>query len=263
VFGDGRTFIGNFTSPTNDYVANGSILTIGQTVKADKAFNIIDNTSATLPIDIFAVYGSGEVNLNEPLGLNTGDKSKGLTIACPSGINTDYLKIFDRRNTAGNSWQTNELRIQKSVDVTDMHYVSFKGSYGYSSLNFGFGNTDLMSILENGHVNIGTPLGNTNANYSSAMLSVQGKIVAQEIIVTTNWADYVFANNYKLNSLNYVENYIKENKHLPNVPSAKEVEKNGVSVGEMSKIQMEKIEELTLYVIELKKEIEVIKKRIK
>jgi hypothetical protein len=68
--------------------------------------------------------------------------------------------------------------------------------------------------------------------------------------------DYVFAKNYTLKSLDEVEDFIKKNNHLPGIPSAKTIETNGLSVGEMQKMQMEKIEELTLYIIELKKEIE-------
>ena len=77
------------------------------------------------------------------------------------------------------------------------------------------------------------------------------------------WADYVFANNYNLKPLNEVEAFIKKNGHLPNVPSATEVKENGLELGEMSKIQQEKIEELTLYLIEQKKEIETLKLQVK
>ncbi len=68
------------------------------------------------------------------------------------------------------------------------------------------------------------------------------------------WADYVFAKDYKLKELNEVEEYIAENKHLPGIPSAADIEKNGLSVGKMQALHMEKIEELTLYMIELQKQ---------
>ena len=78
--------------------------------------------------------------------------------------------------------------------------------------------------------------------------SVNGKIRAQEIKVYTGWADYVFADNYELLTLEETEAYINENKHLPGIPSEKEIEANeGVNLGEMQKLQMAKIEELTLY----------------
>ncbi|MBI2721092.1 MAG: hypothetical protein HYX39_02840 [Bacteroidetes bacterium] len=87
--------------------------------------------------------------------------------------------------------------------------------------------------------------------------------MSKEVIVTQQqWADYVFEKNYRLNNLDELESYIKEHKHLPNIPSAKEIQEQGVSIGEMSKLQMEKIEELTLYVIQLKNELELLKKQV-
>ncbi|MEP7144760.1 MAG: hypothetical protein ABI707_17890, partial [Ferruginibacter sp.] len=69
----------------------------------------------------------------------------------------------------------------------------------------------------------------------------------------------VFDDKYKLNSLDEVEKFILQNKHLPNIPSAKEVEEKGLHVGDVQKRMMEKIEELTLYIIEMKKEIAALK----
>lgn len=104
-----------------------------------------------------------------------------------------------------------------------------------------------------GNMRIGTTV--TPAGYK---LAVDGKMICTEVLVrlVANWPDYVFSRNYKLSSLDEVEGFIKKNNHLPGIPSAKEIETNGISVGEMQKMQMEKIEELTLYIIDLKKEIE-------
>jgi len=76
-----------------------------------------------------------------------------------------------------------------------------------------------------------------------------------------NLPDYVLVKNYKLRDLDEVEDFIKKNNHLPGIPSAKTIETNGLGLGEMQKLQMEKIEELTLYIIELKKEMEKLKAR--
>lgn len=102
----------------------------------------------------------------------------------------------------------------------------------------------------NGNVGIGTT--STGTVYK---LSVNGSIRAKELVVETGWADFVFDKNYKLRSLNEVESYITANKHLPDVPSAAEVEANGVKVGEMESKLLQKVEELTLYVIELNKKV--------
>jgi hypothetical protein len=112
--------------------------------------------------------------------------------------------------------------------------------------------------------------GNPNALdvYNSASGKVEfrvkntGFVYAREINVqVANYPDYVFKTGYKLMPLEEVEQYIKQHKHLPNVPAAAEIEKDGASLGELNRIQMEKIEELTLYVIELKKEVEALKAR--
>lgn len=97
-------------------------------------------------------------------------------------------------------------------------------------------------------------------------LLVKGGILTEKVKVAiaaagTDWADYVFEPNYKANmmSLEDVEKYTLANKHLPNVPSAEEMVKGGLDVAQTSKMFMEKIEELTLYIIELNKEIQALK----
>jgi hypothetical protein len=102
----------------------------------------------------------------------------------------------------------------------------------------------------------------TTGTHNNAMLHVDGKIACKEVIVLiTNWADFVFDKNYKLMPLKEVEKYIKANKHLPNVPSALEVEENkGVDVGKTQITLLQKIEELTLYLIEQNKRLENLEK---
>ncbi|MGA6119296.1 hypothetical protein [Sphingobacterium anhuiense] len=86
-------------------------------------------------------------------------------------------------------------------------------------------------------------------------LAVNGKIRATEIKVDSGpWPDFVFDEDYKLTPLKDVEAFIKEHKHLPGVPKAKEIEEDGLSLGEMNKILMQKVEELTLHMIRLDKE---------
>ena len=98
-------------------------------------------------------------------------------------------------------------------------------------------------------------------------LAVDGELVAKSIYVTLNcgwaWADYVFAEDYKLPALDEVESYYKANKHLPEIPSAKEVEEKGINVGEMNVLLLKKVEELTLYIVQQQKEIDKIKTEMK
>ena len=86
-------------------------------------------------------------------------------------------------------------------------------------------------------------------------LTINGKIKANEIRVDgTNAPDYVFDEDYKVATLAELERYIKANKHLPEIPSAKEFERDGIAVGEMNKLLLKKIEELTLHLIEQNKQ---------
>ncbi len=93
-----------------------------------------------------------------------------------------------------------------------------------------------------------------------------GKLwVRDEILVqsTNPWADFVFDDDYNLMPLQAIEDYIKSNKHLPEIPSASEVEKNGINLGEMDAKLLQKIEELMLYTIEQQKQIDALKEEIK
>lgn len=95
-------------------------------------------------------------------------------------------------------------------------------------------------------------------------LFVGGGMIAEKVQVKTeaNWPDYVFEPTYNLRSLSEVEQFISKNKHLPEVPSAKEMDSNGHNLGKMDAVLLQKIEELTLYMIDLKKENEALKNRV-
>jgi hypothetical protein len=87
---------------------------------------------------------------------------------------------------------------------------------------------------------------------SGYKFAVNGKMICEEVnvkLASSGWPDYVFADNYNLQSLKEVEKFIADNKHLPNIPSAREVEKSGIELGEMNRKLLEKVEELTLYII--------------
>lgn len=102
----------------------------------------------------------------------------------------------------------------------------------------------MVQYAPNGNVGIGT-------DTPSQKLEVNGSVRSKEVIVEEgNWPDYVFDPNYELMPLQELEAYIKENNHLPEVPTAKEVKENGIAVGAINTLVMKKIEELTLYLIE-------------
>lgn len=102
-------------------------------------------------------------------------------------------------------------------------------------------------------------IGKSNPQFQ---LDVLGTIRADEVRVDQSGADFVFADTYELMPLPEVERAIRENRHLPGVPSAAEMQKSGVDVGEMQNLLLQKVEELTLYVIELQKENRALVERI-
>jgi hypothetical protein len=102
---------------------------------------------------------------------------------------------------------------------------------------------------------------------STYKMAVGGGIITEKIRVATNgsgfWADYVFEPNFKLRPLLEVAKFIKLNKHLPDIPSTAEVTKNGIDLAETQALLLQKVEELTLYVIEQNKKIERLEQKIK
>ncbi len=113
--------------------------------------------------------------------------------------------------------------------------------------NWRGGGQSPLRITGNGNVGIGV-------NTPTAKLEVDGTIISEEIKVqVVNGPDYVFSPDYELRTLEETKTYIEENQHLPEIPSAAEMEANGVALGEMNMLLLKKIEELTLHVIEQQK----------
>jgi hypothetical protein len=132
----------------------------------------------------------------------------------------------------------------------------------YDDNNFGIwgpGATGSWKFLFDG--NDGTVRIGTTQKATGYLVNVGGKIIAEEVRVQLRaaWPDYVFSNKYKLMPLEELDNYIDNNKHLPGFKPAAAMEKDGADIGETQRKLVEKVEELTLYIIELKKEIDKIK----
>lgn len=120
------------------------------------------------------------------------------------------------------------------------------------------GTTTYLKITNTGSVGVGT------ATTGSFKLAVEGTIGTREIKVTSTnpWPDYVFRPGYALPKLGDLENYVQTNQHLPGIPSAEEIKKDGgVALGEMNRKLLEKVEELTLHIIQLNKRIEQLEQK--
>ncbi|WP_445710418.1 hypothetical protein [Flavobacterium sp.] len=175
-----------------------------------------------------SLRGSNNVYIGAYSGYEEGGASGNVFI----GYNAGFTEAGNNKLVIGNE---EEKQLIWGDFAQDQLKFNAKVGVGY-----GFGNYPTMA----GSVNI--------SNYN---LFVKGGILTEELRVslTGTWADYVFNKDYYLPSLEEVENHIKEKGHLINVPSAKEVAENGLELGEMARIQQEKIEELTLYIIEQNK----------
>lgn len=212
---------------------------------------------------------------------NLGDRKLYTGVECPAwvGIGTDSPQAeIDVRGSGrfGNNPNTGTILIKsegnKGViesENGDLFLNKYSGNdvqVGTTSNNAMFhvnGNTHLHGLTEaedieaDGDVEVTGSLSIGTSIQSGYSLAVCGKIGSREVKVEAynGWCDYVFEDDYKLSTLEEVSEFIKENKHLPEIPSAKEVEEKGINVSEMMTLMMKKIEELTLYTIEQEKEI--------
>ncbi|SHF79396.1 hypothetical protein SAMN03080594_107160 [Arenibacter palladensis] len=167
-----------------------------------------------------------------------------------------------------------------SVSGSETYYISGNVGIGTNNPNFDLdvdGTINANSILINGTLITASPwtVSGTNVYYNAGgrvgigitnvpngyALAVDGNVLAEEIRVelSQNWPDFVFTKNYDLPTLKEVERHILEKGHLENIPSAAEVRLNGIMLGEMNAKLLQKIEELTLYIIDQQKEIEELK----
>ena len=239
----------------------------------------------SVPYALHAEEGSGWEKteggisyLDGKVGIGTTTPSKKLEINGSININAPsdaYVGLFQNNNVnltlGGTSGSQPRIYLYGSASPTNPGKISIltpgnitlgsnSGSepriYFYSSLSpTSPGSLYIAApgnIIMNGFLGIGT----TNPTYP---LSVNGTIRSKKVIVNTGWSDFVFEDDYNLMPLHKLEKFISKNKHLPEIPSAKEVEENGISLGDMDASLLQKIEELTLYVIELQKQVDELK----
>lgn len=176
-----------------------------------------------------AVWGTRlHVGLDNRVGINTDAPAESFDVNGNAMIR-ESLKTFGTVHHYSNNAYT---------DVA----ISNDGANGYIDFHGDIGNPGKLIL-------------NGNSNYEiwlDGKTTVAGQLDACRVVVEhSGWCDYVFSEDYKLPGINEVESYIKENKHLPGIPSEETLQKENLDLGKMQKMQMEKIEQLMLYVIEL------------
>lgn len=225
---------------------NGAAVYINQnSVESDKPILRLSSGTSTPNQGVkFTVENNGSVGIGT---LTTGTHKLAVEGSISSGAifsttfkskntNTDYHHFI--RNGGGAAVYVNQSSSESDKAILRLSSGSDIANQGVK-----------FTVENNGSVGIGT------MNPGIWKLAVNGNIRAKEIKVETGWSDFVFYDSYKLPTLLEVENYIKEKGHLKDIPSAKEVEENGIFLGEMDSKLLQKIEELTLYTIQQEKKI--------
>lgn len=190
--------------------------------------------------------GTNNLYLGFYAGYNSASGSRNVYIGKDAGIHniTGSDNVFIGHGSGRNETGSNKLYIDNNYNVIPLIYGDFS--------------SDKLGINTKNFV---TSLG--GKDLSAYTMFVKGGILSEELRVRSNWADYVFEKDYKLLSIAEVADFIEENGHLPNIPSAETVEIEGLELGSITTKQQEKIEELTLYVIQLQKQLNVLKEKLK
>jgi len=222
--------------------------------------NLLDSKSDVASIGNLKIEGTGNSgigtsNPEKKFQINASNNDAGLRIHAVTGdnnTNTPYLLLtggYQTNNGVALRGVSDEAYGRKSL----VFYSGWDGNTDSPAID---GLKERMRISSNGNIGIGK---NDPAN----KLDVNGTIHSKEVKVDMNgWSDFVFKKEYDLPTLEQVENHILSKGHLENIPSEEEVLKNGINLGEMDNKLLRKIEELTLYMINLKKENQELKKAV-
>ena len=236
--------------------------------------NIGVATGTITPISRLDIKGTGTTSSTNTLTLRNslGDTLLRMRDDGRMGIGyngTTYGRQINLGGTGINFYTSNEAAFGGAVFPTDTSLVlwSNSNSNNYLVLQPSWGNTGIGTYTPNAkfHLNGAQLIGSNSARIATGYsLSVDGRIISEESTVmnSTSWPDYVFEENYNLMPLEELEKQIQQQKHLPNIPSAAEIDKKGIELGDMSRRLLEKVEELTLYIIELKKENKSLSERL-
>lgn len=210
-----------------------------------------DNNSTLFNIRNTGKIGIGITNPDAKLSIldNANSNNPVLTVRNQGGGNLSSTRIQLYNNT-GTTLGTNGAAFWLSSSNYSVPNSLGIWNYENGNIRIGTNNIERINIGANGNVGIGT----SNISDNNYKLYVEGNIRTRKVRVDqATWADHVFHPSYKLPSLEEVEAYIRKHQHLPDVPSAIEVQTNGLDLGDNQAVLLKKIEELMLYTIEQKK----------
>ncbi|OJJ17686.1 hypothetical protein BKI52_27885 [marine bacterium AO1-C] len=261
--GSSNTFLGresgrmNLTGSSNVYVGQGAGFknTIGRN-------NVILGTLAG-----HQNQGNGNVFIGNLAGFNELGSDKLYIANSNTSTPLVYGDFANSKLNINGSLQADYLTVDPQDNTNEGGEILLMGAGFNPSYKLENSHGEFRLSNNNGTHMIVTPTGNIGIGTSdpgSYKVAVEGKLGAREIQITqiTPWPDYVFASNYKLLPLEEVERFINQHKHLPEVPSAKVVEKEGIEVGKMNATLLRKIEELTLHMIEVNKQVKGLQKKV-
>lgn len=208
-------------------------------------------TGTTVPTTTTGSVGVGTTAPTAKLHIYSSNNAGGLGPALTVG-SANGFGIVDPTTGAVTSIYPNAMEV--------INYAkNILGGGWTPSLDFSISTGGVVAVKKS--LRIGATA--ANGAYANYKLSVDGDMIAKRCVIqVSNWADYVFDPNYSMPSLSELETYVNTNKHLPGVPSAAEVADKGVEMGEMNKILLQKVEELTLYTIKQQKEIDALKNQM-
>lgn len=257
---------------------------LAQTNRIQSTGNVgIGTTSPTVPLqvrgDVILGRGSGgnnhlrvssDVNGVYLTSDDTGTNQKNLFLrASPTNINSQDRHIFIQAGKSNGNWIT-RMAVMGGGNVgigttNPSHRLQVAGSSkwtgnssSYTEIHSNGSGQYLRQFANDGKTQSwiirGYASSGVQAIFNSGGINVNGTVKAKEVNITvSSWPDYVFRPEYKLMPLGEVENYIKVNGHLPNIPTEAEVDENGILLGELNASLLKKIEELTLYIISQEK----------